>query len=53
MPKKRVIALFILMGSLGLNKDPGLLQNFMTVAETKFIDKIIRFDNVQGAAIRF
>lgn len=40
-------------GQSGLNKDPGLLQNFMTVTETKFIDKIVRFTDVAGPQLDF
>ncbi len=30
-------------GQSGLNKDPGLLQNFMTPEETAWIDRFVRF----------
>lgn len=40
-------------GQSGLNKDPGLLQNFMTVAETKFIDRVVRFHTVPNPQLDF
>lgn len=40
-------------GQSGLNKDPGLLQNFMTVGETAYIDKVVRFSGVANPQLDF
>ncbi len=40
-------------GQSGLNKDPGMLQNFMTVNETKHIDHIVRFSGVANSKLDF
>lgn len=40
-------------GQSGLNKDPGLLQNFMTVAETRNIDRVVRFNTVPNPQLDF
>ncbi len=40
-------------GQSGLNKNPGLLQNFMTVGETKKIDRVVRFKNIPGPQLDF
>ena len=53
MLKKQVFRTVYIDGQSGLNKDPGLLQNFMTVGETKHIDRIVRFKNVPGPQLDF
>lgn len=40
-------------GQSGLNKDPGLLQNFMTVSETAYIDRVVRFTGVSSPQLDF
>ena len=40
-------------GQSGLNKDPGLLQNFMTMDETRHIDRIVRFNGIPGPQLDF
>lgn len=40
-------------GQSGINKDPGLLQNFMTPNETKYIDKLVRFENVKAPQLDY
>ena len=40
-------------GQSGLNKDPGLLQNFMTVEETAYIDRLVRFTGVNSPELDY
>ena len=40
-------------GQSGLNKDPGLLQNFMTINETRNIDRVVRFNNIVSPQLDF
>lgn len=40
-------------GQSGRIKDPGFLQNFMTVAETKYIDRVVRFNGVASPQLDF
>ncbi len=40
-------------GQSGFAQDPGKLQNFMTVHETRFIDRFIRIDGVPTPALDF
>jgi len=40
-------------GQSGLNKNPGLLQNFMSINETKNIDHLVRFSDVSGPQLDF
>ena len=40
-------------GQSGINKNPGLLQNFMTVPETENIDRFVRFKNIPNPQLDF
>lgn len=40
-------------GQTGLNKNPGLLQNFMSINETKNIDRLVHFTDVPSPQLDF
>ena len=40
-------------GQSGLNKNPGLLQNFMTMDETRHIDRVVRFNGIAGPQLDY
>jgi lipid A ethanolaminephosphotransferase len=40
-------------GQSGINKDPGLLKNFMTVQETMSIDRVVRFTGIPNSQLDF
>ena len=40
-------------GQSGLNKNPGMLQNFMTIPETESIDRFVRFKDIPNPQLDF
>lgn len=40
-------------GQSGVSKGPGMLQNFMTMKETAFIDRIVRFSDVASPQLDY
>ncbi len=51
--KKAGFTTVFIDGQSGFIKDPGKLQNFMTLQETKFIDHVIRFEGTSTTELDF